>query len=1086
MRLARATDGTPAGPNGDRGMFRELVRQAAAAAGTRYAILGRLDTSARVIESLALWADGEHRDLTYGLDGTPCANVIDDGLCVYPRDVARLFPEDTMLVELGIESYAGTPIQNADGRPRALLAVFDTAPLDGPRALPALRMFAARVRAELERVDAEQRESVARATVSRGDAILAAVADIAEQLLRTETWQDVVPVVLGRLGHAAAASRSALYRTTTSADGSVVSTMTHEWTADGVAATIDVPFWQSYIEDPHDVALFRQGVIQHSTSSEASAEKFAVLAAGGTMSAVAVPVFVDGELWGQLGLDECAYVRAWGAGEDDALRAAAGTLGAAISRAEAAARLTRRERVMEAVATVAERLARAPDWREVIHDVLGLIGSAGEVGRADLFECRVDGTRVTSTLTSEWVADGVEPSIDDVWTDWGEIPEHATALLRGETVQNWADDVGGQMRDVLEAEGTSSFISVPFFVDGVLAGYVGFDDTEGDRHWTTGEEEALRAFASVVGSTVERERSSARILAGERILAAVASVARLLLDAPSWEDVIDEILAMLGGAAQASRAYVIESRVVGDDLCSTLAHEWCAATATPLQREVWIDFVEHAAAAERLLRGDVVEVVTSELDDDGLRALVEIEGSQSYVGVPFFAGGEIAGYLGFDEVTHARRWESTEIDALRAAANLLGSAIERARGVDVLKARERALTAVARASQSLLHEPSFWDAVDPMFSEIGEATGASRVFLDLVTERADGSAVSSYVREWTRDGVCAVIDDPVWQNMPVRPELLERYRAGHGIQALTRDLEGPLRVALEAAGTKSGTVVPVVVGDHLWGILGLDDCVAERVWAAAEMDALSLAADALAAAVARSEADEAARAGEEQLWQAQRMEAVGRLAGGVAHDLNNYLTAIVGYGEFLRDDLPEAARGDAESLLAAAERVRQLVRRLLSLSRPLEEAVAEEVNPADVARGIEPILRALAGPDVTVAYDVPPSAPAIEIAGDELERVIVNLALNGRDAMTDRGVLTIAVDYDSESVRISVADTGEGMDEDVRARSFDPFFTTKGRDGVGLGLSTVYGIVNRRGGQIDVESAVDRGTRVTVSFPRVD
>ncbi len=1086
MRLARAVDELPVGSSDDRGMFRELVRQAASAAGTRYAILGRLDAGARVIESLAVWADGEFRDLTYELEGTPCANVVDDGLCVYPRDVARLFPEDTMLVELGIESYAGTPIHGMDARPRALLAVFDSEPLDGPRALATLRMFAARVRAELERVDAEQRESVARASVSRGDEILAAVATTAEQLLRVADWESAVSGMLEALGRAAEASRAWLDRTETWADGTVVSRLAHEWVMEGITSSIETPFWNEYRVAPSDVERTRLGVIQHWTLSDCSPAERAVLEAEGTISMVTVPILVDGELWGVLGLDECAHERTWTPGEDDALRAAAGTLGAAIARAGAAASLDRRERVMEAVAAVAERLARAPDWRDVIHDVLGVIGSAGDVGRADLFECRVDGARVTSTLTSEWVAEGVGPSIAEVWTEWEEIPEHAAALLRGETVQNWPDDVGGQMRDVLEAEGTSSFISVPFFADRMLAGYVGFDDTKGDRHWTTGEEEALRAFASVVGSTIERERGSERIVAGERILAAVASAARLLLDAPSWRDVVDDILAMLGEAAQASRAYVIESRVVGADLVSTLAHEWCAPTATPSRSENWIDFVERTEFARRLLRGDVIDVVTTELDDAELRALVEIEGSQSYVGVPFFVGGEIAGYLGFDEVTHARHWESSEVDALRAAANLLGTAIERARGVDVLRARDGVLTAVARASQRLLHEPSFWDAVDPMLEEIGEATGASRVFLDLVTERADGSAFSSYAREWTAAGIGAMIADPAWQEMPVRSDLLETYRAGHGIQAFTRDLDEPLRSALEAAGTKSGTVVPVVVGDRLWGVLGFNDCVAERVWADAEMDALSLAADALAAAVARSEADETARAGEERLWQAQRMEAVGRLAGGIAHDLNNYLTAIVGYGEFLRDDLPETARGDAESLLATAERVRQLVRRLLSLSRPLEENVTEQVDPADVVRGIEPILRALAGSDVTVAYDVPNSAPTIEIAGDELERVIVNLALNGRDAMADGGVLTITVGSDGESVRVSVADTGEGMGEEVRTRSFDPFFTTKGQDGVGLGLSTVYGIVNRRGGQIDVESAVDTGTRVTVSFPRVD
>lgn len=1079
MRVAWSADRLHADASDDHELFRQLVRQAAAAAGTRYAVLGLIDSASRTVTSLALWADGEHRDLTYDLEGSPCADVVDQGLCVYPRNVARLFPADAMLVELGIEGYAGAPIRDDAARPRALLAVFDTEPLDGPRALSALEVHTARARAELGRVDAEERASVARASVSRGDAILAAVADIAEQLLRAEAWETVMPGVLDHLGRAAAASRAALFRSVPAGE-ELVSTMTHEWVADDVAPTRDTPFWQAYVEDPHEAASLRRGVIQHSRPATASPEKRAVLEAEGTLSVVAVPVFVEGELWGQLSLDECAYERTWAPGEDDALRAAAGTLGAAIARAEASARLVRRDQVMEAVATGAELLLRTDNWRDAIEEVLGLIGAAASVGRADLFECRVEGRRVVSTLRWEWVADGVEESVWEVWTDREEHPEHAAALLAGATVQHAAGDLDGVLRADVEAEGTASFISVPFFVDGVLAGFVGFDDTEGGRLWSSAEEDALRVFASIVGSALERELGRERERASEQILAAVASAARLLLDTPDWREGIDDVLALLGSAARASRSYVMECRIDGRHVVSTLANEWCAGGVSASRRELWEDFEERQEFASPLVRGETVQAIAEELDPE-LRAAVEVEGSQSFISVPLVTEGGLVGYLGFDDVTRPRRWSPSEEDALRAAAGVIVAAMERTRYTQMLQAREQTLTAVATASRRLLDATSLWDVVDGMLAEVGAAVGASRAFLDVVTCE-QGIHRTTSAREWVADGVPR---ESAWHDVPIEPDHLALYLEGQSLQAMTRDVSEPLRARLEASGTKSGTVVPVLVDGRLWGLLGFNDCSVERVWADAEMDVLVAAAGALAAAVGRDMSAEAARQTEELLSQARRMEAVGRLAGGVAHDLNNYLTAIVGYAEFLREAQPPDDRHDADALLGVAERVRQLVRRLLSLSRPLELVESEAIDPAAVVRGIEPIVRALAGDGVSIVIDVPARAPAIEIAGDELERVLVNLALNGRDAMTEGGVLTLTVAPGDDIVSISVTDTGSGMDDDTRLRALDPFFTTKGRSGVGLGLSTVYGIVNRRGGRLDVESEAGVGTRVTMSFPRV-
>ncbi len=237
---------------------------------------------------------------------------------------------------------------------------------------------------------------------------------------------------------------------------------------------------------------------------------------------------------------------------------------------------------------------------------------------------------------------------------------------------------------------------------------------------------------------------------------------------------------------------------------------------------------------------------------------------------------------------------------------------------------------------------------------------------------------------------------------------------------------------------------------------------------------------------------------EAQLREAQKQEAIGRLAGGIAHDFNNLLTAIIGYVDLLLADLENGAAGTAElvEIRRATERASALTRQLLSFARrqPLNTRV---VDLGQIVTGIEPLLRRVIGEDVELTVSVAPEA-FVRVDPAQLEQVIVNLAVNARDAMPAGGALTIAVDVqperrrvhrgagnDGDQVILRVADSGEGMDEQTRVHAFEPFFTTKapGR-GTGLGLATVYGIVTASGGTVTIESRVEGGTTVVVALPR--
>jgi two-component system cell cycle sensor histidine kinase/response regulator CckA len=239
-----------------------------------------------------------------------------------------------------------------------------------------------------------------------------------------------------------------------------------------------------------------------------------------------------------------------------------------------------------------------------------------------------------------------------------------------------------------------------------------------------------------------------------------------------------------------------------------------------------------------------------------------------------------------------------------------------------------------------------------------------------------------------------------------------------------------------------------------------------------------------------------------QLLQVQKMESVGRLAGGVAHDFNNILSAILGFGDLALDVLPEEsmARGFVVEMIRAGERAGELTKQLLAFSRK-QVLQPRIMDPAVVVRGLEPMLRRLIGEDVILELELADVTSPIRVDASQLEQVIVNLVVNARDAMPQGGTLTLEtanVEFDDAytathadarigpHVMIAVSDTGVGMDAVTRARAFEPFFTTKGPgQGTGLGLSTVYGIVKQSGGWVWLYSEPGRGTTFKLYFPSV-
>jgi two-component system cell cycle sensor histidine kinase/response regulator CckA len=244
---------------------------------------------------------------------------------------------------------------------------------------------------------------------------------------------------------------------------------------------------------------------------------------------------------------------------------------------------------------------------------------------------------------------------------------------------------------------------------------------------------------------------------------------------------------------------------------------------------------------------------------------------------------------------------------------------------------------------------------------------------------------------------------------------------------------------------------------------------------------------------------------EAQLHQAQKMEEIGQLAGGIAHDFNNLLTAILAYSESVLSQLPHdnPLRLEVSEIQRAGERAATLTRQLLAFGR--RQVLKPQVVDLDATVGnVEQLLRRVIGEDIelrTIASS-PPKEARVKVDVTQMEHVMLNLAVNARDAMPSGGRLTIgtealelhetapdpraAVLPAGPYVMLTVADTGSGMDEETRARAFEPFFTTKETGkGSGLGLAMVYGIVQQSGGHVYIDSTPGEGTTVRVYLPRV-
>lgn len=404
--------------------------------------------------------------------------------------------------------------------------------------------------------------------------------------------------------------------------------------------------------------------------------------------------------------------------------------------------------------------------------------------------------------------------------------------------------------------------------------------------------------------------------------------------------------------------------------------------------------------------------------------------------------------------------------------------------------RETALAELGRLALVIEEQSLFFDRVAAL---IARTVGADLVAI---------LALSSDGRTVRPIGTTGFPPDSPRPAVGVTAESQAAYVLAAGGPVVIEDLASERRFRpappLVEAGARSGVSTPIPSAAGAIGILGAYSR-ALRSFTRGDLEFLRGAAQLLGLVLARHRAEEAARQKEAELWHAQKMEAIGRLAGGVAHDFNNLLTGIRGFAELMLLHLREGdpLQRHAEEIKKAAVRAASLTRKLLAFSRK-EQVMPCVLDLNALLVDLEAMLRRVIGEDIDLSTHLEPGLLRVLADSGQIEQVVMNLAVNARDAMPSGGRLTIETRNvrvgDAElagrpgpHVLLSVADTGSGMDKETLARLFEPFFTTKpaGR-GTGLGLSTVFGIVEQSGGFIRVESEKGQGATFRIYLPGVE
>ncbi len=921
----------------------------------------------------------------------------------------------------------------------------------------------------------------------RSDTILDAVSFAAGQFLRTTDWKQSIQEVLERLGKATGVSRVYIFENNSEKDGNLLTSQRYEWCASGISPQIDNPDLQGFSlrkngferwEEMLGQGQLIQGHVKEFPESEKN-----VLTPQNIRSIVVTPIFVGQKWWGFIGFDECQIEREWSIAEIDALRAAAETLGAAIQQKFLNDTLKESE---ERYRTILENIAEgyyevdlAGNFTFFNVSVSQLLGYSKDelLGMNNRQYMDEENAKKLYQAFNQVYRTGVPSKL----FDWEIIRKDGMKRHVESSISLIKDSSGqpagfrGIVRDITErkraeVELRESEIRLKMILDSIQTGVLVVDP---DTHTIV---DVNPAAIKLIGTSKEKiinQECHHFVCPAEKGKCPITDLKQNV-------DSSERILLTAKGDSLSIIKTVVSITLEGKKYLL----------------ENFTDITERKKAEEALSKSE-----------ERYRMLVEesFDGVWIQKGVKIaFANRRLHEMLGYEpgELEGRNHWivyhpDYQALTRERAQARLRGESPPSTYEVKFLRKDGSSFWGEINAKViNYLGEPGIqvWARDISERKQAEETLHAERERFRSLSENApfgmamiDKDGTFKYINPKFKElfgyDLNDVPDGKTWFRKAYPDPTYRHNVISAWLDDLTSSEFGEKRPRIFKVKCKDGTEkiihfisVQLETGENL---MACED-ITERV-----------------------RAEQALQETQEQLRQAQKMEAIGRLAGGIAHDFNNLLTVIKGYSELsllgLREGDP--LKDNLNEIYKAGERAANLTRQLLAFSRKqiLEFKV---LNLNALIQDLDKMLHRILGEDIELIYRLSEDAGKVKTDPGQIEQVILNLAVNARDAMPSGGKLFIEtnrVDVGETNrlaypdiglgsyVRLTITDTGVGMTREVKEHLFEPFFTTKAKGkGTGLGLSTVYGIVKQSGGNINVSSEPGCGTTFNIYLPRVE
>ena len=544
----------------------------------------------------------------------------------------------------------------------------------------------------------------------------------------------------------------------------------------------------------------------------------------------------------------------------------------------------------------------------------------------------------------------------------------------------------------------------------------------------------------------ERRRAEESIRRRLKFEKTVSDISSRFVGIFDIDDAINASLTDMGRFSRSSRAYVFLIREDGTMMDN--AHEWCAEGVSPqIDNRKQLPVAEFPWWMKKLHKGEVIQIedvskVPAEAKSE--REVLERQQIKSLLVLPLTIGGKPGGFVGFDNVIRTVTWGDDDLALLRVASEIMGNALERKKAEEALKQSEH--------SYRVLFESTL-DGLIVMDIETMKVVFGNQTAAKLYGYESMGDAIGinplDFVHSDDKEKVLEVI----------KKDLFEKgLRQVNEFRTMTRDGR---EMWISAIGT--GTEYqgrPAI-------LVSIRDITEQK------------------------KVEGAKRRLEEQLQLSSRLAAIGELSAGVAHEINNPLTAIKGFSELLlaRYDLDEAVKSDVKAIFKEVQRAIKVTQDMLSFARRHEpEKCFISINEA-LAKNLDLYACHMKTNNIDMVVEFDPGLPKTMADFYQLQQVFMNIVINAEQAMSEahgRGKLTVKTQRSDGMIQVIFADDGPGISEENMKRIFDPFFTTKeiGK-GTGLGLSICYGLVEAHGGRIYARSRAGQGTSFIVEIPIV-